>query len=275
MPALSFYIPRDLPTNSQGIRIRLQAFSPMIRNMRKPILLGAAAAGLAVALVAGGAYVYYFSGLRTAPPQLGLSTPSASAATATATTTPTTGLAGKWTVIPGSVIGYRVKELFVGQTSKHEAVARTSTVSGGLTATGDSSTGFQVTAITLIAGLANLHSVDSVAGRDVTQRDGVVSRQIGVRQFPTATFTATSASVPGSVTTGQVDLTVTGKLTIHGVTKDVTVKTKAQMSGDKVEMAGSTSINMGDYGVSPPQVGFVTVDSSVLIEFDLFMTKAA
>jgi hypothetical protein len=47
------------------------------------------------------------------------------------------------------------------------------------------------------------------------------------------------------------------------------------MTGNKVEIAGSTSIDMGDYGVSPPQVGFVTVDSAVLIEFDLFMTKAA
>jgi polyisoprenoid-binding protein YceI len=250
----------------------LQAFSPMIRSMRKPILLAAAAILVLAALVAGGAYVYYFSGLRSAPPQLGLSAiPTASATTVT----PATGLAGKWTIAKGSVVGYRVKELFVGQPSKHEAVSRTSTVSGGLTATGDSSTGFKVADITFSAGLANLHSVDSVIGRDVTQRDGVVSRQIDVRQFPTATFTATSASVPGGVAVGQVDIVVSGKLTIHGVTKDVTVKAKAQMRGDTVEIAGSTSIDMGDYGVSPPQVGFVTVDSAVVIEFDLFMTKAA
>jgi polyisoprenoid-binding protein YceI len=238
--------------------------------MRKPVVLAAAAAFVVLALVGGGTYVYYFSGLRSAPPQLSLSTPTASAATAT----PATGLAGQWTIGSGSVVGYRVKELFVGQTSQHEAVARTSTVSGGLTATGDS-TGFQVSNITFTAGLADLHSVDSVAGRDVTQRDGVVSRQIGVQQFPSATFTATSASVPAGVTTGQVDVTVPGKLTIHGVTKDVTVNAKAVMTGDKVEIAGSTSINMGDYGVSPPQFAFTTVDSTVLIEFDLFMTKAA
>jgi polyisoprenoid-binding protein YceI len=271
MPALCFAIFKSLPTNSQGIPIGLQAFSPMIRNMKKPVLLAAAAALVVLVLVGGGAYVYYFSGLRTAPAQLGLtSTPTASSATPI----PAAGLAGKWTIASGSVVGYRVKELFVGQTSKHEAVARTATVSGGLTATGDSS-GFQVSAITFTAGLADLHSVDSVAGRDVTQRDGVVYRQIDVQQFPTATFTATSASVPGSVTTGQVDITVTGKLTIHGVTKDVTVTAKAQMTGGKVEIAGSTSINMGDYGVSPPQFAFTTVDSTVLIEFDLFMTKAA
>lgn len=232
-------------------------------------MLAAAAVVAAVALVAGGTYVYYFSGLRTAPAQLGLTTTPTASAT---TPPPAAGLAGRWTITSGSIVGYRVKELFVGQASKHEAVSRTSTVSGGLTASGDS-TGFQVSAMTFTAGLADLHSADSVAGRNVTQRDGVVSRQIDVQRFPTATFTATSASVPGSVTTGQVDVTVTGELTIHGITKDVAVKAKAQMTGEKVEIAGSTSINMGDYGVSPPQVGFVTVDATVLIEFDLFLTK--
>ena len=240
--------------------------------MRRPIEIAGAAGQAAVVLVAAGAYVYYFSGLRSAPAQLGLATPSAT--TTTTPATPSTGLTGNWTIASGSIAGYRVKELFAGQASKHEAVARTSTVSGSLTAGGDS-TGYQVSALTLTVGLADLHSVDSVAGRNVTQRDGVVFRQMNVQQFPTATFTASSGSVPSAVTNGQVDVTVTGQLTIHGVTKEVTVKAKAQLVGDKAEIAGSTSIDMNDYGVSPPQVGFVTVDSAVLIEFDIFMTKAA
>jgi polyisoprenoid-binding protein YceI len=271
MPALFFVLYQEVPNQLQGNPHRPPSVVADDRRMRKPLVLGAAAALAAVALLAGGGYVYYFSGLRTAPAQLGL---SATPTTTTTTATPSAGLAGTWTVASGSVVGYRVKELFVGQASKHEAVARTSTVSGGLTATADS-TGYQVNALTFTAGLADLHSVDSVAGRDVTQRDGTVSRQLDVQQFPNATFTASSASVPNAVTSGQADVTVTGKLTVHGVTKDVTVKAKAQLVGDKVEIAGSTSIDMTDYGVSPPQVGFVTVDSAVLIEFDIFLTKAA
>jgi len=30
---------------------------------------------------------------------------------------------------------------------------------------------------------------------------------------------------------------------------------------------------MTDYGVSPPQAPFVTVDTALIIEFDVFMTK--
>jgi polyisoprenoid-binding protein YceI len=132
-----------------------------------------------------------------------------------------------------------------------------------------------VTGITFTAALTNLHSVDSVAGRDVTQRDSFVSRQMNLGQFPNATFTATSGSVPATGGSGPVDISAAGKLTIHGVTKDVTASGKAQLSGGKIEIAGNLSIDMTDYGVSPPSVPFTTVDSQVTIEFDLFLTKTA
>ena len=242
--------------------------------MRTRILVVLGALVVVIVLAGGAGYVYYFSGLRSAPAQLGLSaTPTATSNPSTTPTAPAS-LAGSWTVTPGSVAGYRIKELFVGQASKHEAVARTSAVTGGLTATGDSS-GYQLSALAFTANLTSLHSVDTVAGRDVSQRDGVVSRQLDVQQFPTATFTATSASVPGGITSQAVDVTVTGKLTIHGVSKDVTVKAKAQLEGGKAEIAGSTLIVMTDYGVSPPQVPFVTVDTNLLIEFDIFLTHSS
>src|SRR4030081_4055522 len=114
-------------------------------------LLVAGVAGVAVLALAGGAaYVYFFSALRSSPSALGLSaTPSS-----TAPGSPITSgsLAGSWTVTTGSVAGYRVKELFVGQTSKHEAVARTSTVSGSLTVSGDS-TAYLVSDVAITVGL--------------------------------------------------------------------------------------------------------------------------
>src|SRR5487761_3874 len=241
----------------------------------KTRLLVVIGALVAVIAAAGGAgYVYYFSGLRSAPAQLGLSATPTAATSAVTTPAAAATLTGSWTVTSGSVAGYRIMELFVGQASKHQAVARTSTITGGLTASGNSS-GYQVSSMTFTADLTSLHSVDSVAGRDVTQRDGVVSRQLDVQQFPTATFAATSASVPGAIASSPVDVTVTGKLTIHGVTRDVTVKAKAQLVGGKAEIAGSTSIAMTDYGVSPPFAPFVTVDPTLVIEFDIFLVRSA
>jgi polyisoprenoid-binding protein YceI len=237
--------------------------------MKVRILVAGVAGVAVVALAAGGAYVYFFSGLRSSPSPLALSTPTASASAA-----PAGGLAGTWTVTTGSVAGYRVKELFVGETSKHEAVAQTSTVSGSLTVGGDPS-GYQVTGITFTAALTGLHSVDSVAGRNVVQRDSYVSRQMNLQQFPDATFTASSGSVPATDGSGPVDVSAAGKLTIHGVTKNVAVTARAQLNGGKIEIVGNLSIDMTDYGVSPPSVPFTTVDSQVTIEFQLFLTKNA
>src|SRR5579872_4332651 len=104
--------------------------------MTRRLTYALVAAGVLVVLAGGGAYVYFFSGLRTSPQQLALqsASPTASASTSTA------GLAGKWTVGTGSLAGYRVNELFAGQSSKHQAVARTSGVSGSIHVTGDATT---------------------------------------------------------------------------------------------------------------------------------------
>jgi polyisoprenoid-binding protein YceI len=203
--------------------------------MRKGVV--AATAALVVVVVAGvGGYVYFFSNLRSSPTSLGLTASPGASPTATGAAS---DLAGTWTVTTGSQARYRVKELFAGQTAKHDAVAQTSSVSGSITVSGDAS-GYQAAAISVIA----------------------------------AKFTATSASVPGTVTTSRVDVTVTGALTIRGVTRPVTASAKAQFVGGKIEIAGSVAINMTDYGVTPPQVPFTTVDPAATIEFDIFLARA-
>src|SRR5213080_3525978 len=87
----------------------------MSRRLWIPIVAVAALALLGSA----GAYVYFFSGLRTSPPSLALASPGASPATDASAN------AGTWQIATGSVVGYRVKEQFVGQASSHEAVDRT------------------------------------------------------------------------------------------------------------------------------------------------------
>jgi len=236
--------------------------------MKRNLIVAAVAAVALIVVMGVAAYAYFFSGLRTSPASLGLSTPSA-----TSSPTATTGLSATWTVTTGSLAGYRVQELFAGETSKHLAVARTSTVTGGLTVSGNAS-GYQVSGITLTADLSTLHSVDQVAGRNVSQRDGIVARQLETQQIPLAMFTAASASVPGTVTSAPADVTLLGKLTIHGVTKDVTASAHAQVVGDRIEIAGTLTINMADYSVSPPRAPFVTVDPAATIEFDVFLARS-
>src|SRR6267143_183867 len=225
---------------------------------------------VALALLgSGGAYVYFFSGLRTSPPSLALASPSASPSAGASAN------AGSWQIASGSLIGYRVKEQFVGQTSSHEAVARTADVSGQVTIA-QSGSSYQMTSAKITVQLSGLASVDSVAGYNVTNRDRIVQRSLDVSSFPTAVFEAHSVTLPAGAETGQtVTGSAPGKLTIHGVAKDVTATLQLRVSGGTSQIAGSIVTNMTDYGISPPSVGFTTVQPAVTLEFQLSLTQTA
>lgn len=242
--------------------------------MSKKLWIPVAAAAVLLVVAAAGAYAYFFSGLRTSPSALTLTSPTATAsASSTAVTAPASG--GTWQISSGSVVGYRVKEQFVGQSSSHEAVARTGDVTGTVSITQNGTT-YQMSAAMVTVQLSGLASVDSVAGYNVTNRDRIVQGSLDVRDFPTAVFKAQSVVLPAGVETGQaVTVSVPGQLTVHGVTKDVTASVQLRVTGTTAQIAGSISTNMTDFGVSPPTIGFTTVQPAVTIEFQLNLTQSA
>jgi polyisoprenoid-binding protein YceI len=241
--------------------------------MRRTLWIGLGALVLLVLLAGAGGYAYFFSGLRTAPEPLALASPSPGA-TPSASPATAGALTGTWTVTSGSQAGYRVKEQFVGQTSQHEAVARTSAVSGDVTLHQGAS-GLQATSLQFTAQVGQLKSVDSVAGYNVTNRDRIVQGALQAGQFPTASFQADTVALPDTLSAGQaVTLTVPGKITIKGVTKDATATVQVQVQGSGAQVAGSVPANMADFGISPPQVPFTKSESAVTIEFQLVLTKA-
>jgi polyisoprenoid-binding protein YceI len=241
--------------------------------MSRRLWIPIAAVAALVVLGGAGAYTYFFSGLRTSPSALALASPSPSASTTP--TASTTAGAGVWQIASGSLAGYRVKEQFVGQTSTHEAVARTSDVTGQVSIT-QSGTSYHMTSAKVTVQLANLASVDQVAGYNVTNRDRIVQRSLDISSFPTAVFTAQSVTLPAGAESGQtVTVSVPGQLTIHGVTKNVTATMQLRVTGNTAQIAGSISTNMADFGISPPSVGFTTVQSAVTIEFQVNLTGGA
>jgi polyisoprenoid-binding protein YceI len=240
--------------------------------MPRRVWIPIAAVAALFALGGAGTYAYFFSGLRTSPSALSLASPSPSASAA-ASTSPATG--GAWQITTGSLVGYRVKEQFVGQSSAHEAVARTGDVTGTVAITQSGST-YEMTSATVTVQLAGLASVDSVAGYNVTNRDRIVQRSLDVGTYPIAVFKAHGVALPAGVETGQaVTVSVPGQLTVHGVTKDVTATLQLRVSGNAAQIAGTVSTNMTDFGVSPPSIGFTTVQAAVTIEFQLNLTATA
>ena len=249
----------------------------MTRRLLIPVL------ALVAILVLGGAaagYVYFFSGLRSSPAALSFASPSpAASATSSTSASPTpaataTGFAGSWQVASGSIAGYRVKEQFVGQTSTHEAVARTNAVTGQIAIT-QAGGAYQLAGGTITVDLSGLASIDSVAGYNVVNRDRIVQQALQTGQFPTATLLLSPVAIPSAAAGGQtVSLQVTGSLTIHGVTKPVTATVQLRVAGGVPQVVASVQTNMTDFGVSPPSIGFTTVQPAVTIEAQIAFSRA-
>lgn len=133
-------------------------------------------------------------------------------------------------------------------------------------------TGLRVSAAAFEADLTQLQSDDG-------RRDNRI-RSMGVEsdRFPTAMFTLTApVSVGADALTGTaVDVSLTGDLTIHGVTKAVTIAGQARLNGDRIEIVAALTFPFTDFGMTPPSVGsFVEVQNDATLEILLSLEKAA
>lgn len=197
---------------------------------------------------------------------------SAEASAASAADGPVTpdSLAGAWAVTEGSVVGYRVREQLGGVTALTDAVGRTSDVTGQATLAGAGDS-VQVTAASFTADVTTLKS-------DNDRRDARI-RQMGIESdsYPEASFTLTAPiDVPAPALTGATaQVTLTGDLTIHGVTKPVSIPAQARLTDGVVEIVGSLTFPFADFGMTPPSVGdFVKVEPDATLEFLLRLARA-
>jgi polyisoprenoid-binding protein YceI len=182
--------------------------------------------------------------------------------------TPAT-LAANWIVGEGSVAGYRVREKLARLPAKSDAVGRTNDVTGAVVIEGEGDT-LTVTAVDLTVDVTTLLS-------DSDRRDGQIKqRGLETAKFPTATFELTRPiAIPAEALTGSpVTVEATGDMTIHGVTRTVTIPIDAQLNADQIELVGSYFFPMADFAIDPPSfAGIVEVDPDATLEFQLFLTR--
>jgi polyisoprenoid-binding protein YceI len=178
-------------------------------------------------------------------------------------------LAGTWSVADGSVVGYRVREQLGGVSALTDAVGRTSAVGGSATLelAGDS---VRVVGASFEADLTRLVS-------DNARRDNRI-RTSGLESdaFPIATFVLAEAiGVPGEALAGAtVDVTLTGDLTIHGVTRRVSITGQARLNGSRIEVVGALTFPFADFKMTPPDIaGFVRVEDDATLELLLSLAR--
>jgi len=89
-------------------------------------------------------------------------------------------------------------------------------------------------------------------------------------QYPEIVFRSTH--VTGKTTgSNQYDLKVTGDLTLHGVTRQITIPTKVTVMGNDLRAQGEFSINRGDFKVKATSAvhGLVRIRDKVKFTFDI------
>ena len=252
--------------------------------MTRPRILAA----LVILLLAGGvgAYVAYDQILRgdSAPP---LAFPSSSAAAAASSGTEASAatsadpaassaagadgdVAGTWTVTTGTEAGYRVRERLANLDAESDAVGRTTDVTGSIVVAVDGAK------TTLSEGSIEVNTTSITS--DKSMRDNRLRSQgLETDNFPTASFKLTQpVEVPAAALAGTAtDITLVGDLTLHGVTKSVQIPGQAKLADGTVQVLGSISFPLSDYGIVAPNVGgfVISVADQGALEFVAVFAK--
>ncbi|KGH45794.1 hypothetical protein IN07_15115 [Modestobacter caceresii] len=212
--------------------------------------------GGAVAVVAAGAIggpLVYAALEEDAPPA-----PTVQAQPEEVALTPDTD--GTWTIAPSSTAGYRVDEVLNGAdvtvAGVTDQVTGTVVVSDGDLA--DADVTVDVASITTDSGR-----------RDSYFRDNVMD----VDANPTATFSVIEVADLPEVTGTPVTVPVTGELTLAGVTQQVQTEISVVRTAEGIDVSGSVPVTFDDYGIDPPNLGFVRVEDQGAVEFLLHLAR--
>ena len=244
---------------------------------------------VAVIAVGVGGYLAYDTFLRgDSTPALTLPSTSPDA-TADATTEPSTSadagastdpaaspdagadgeLAGTWTITE-AIAGYRVREQLANLPAESDAVGRTSDVTGSITLDGGGD------AVQLTGGTIDVDTTTITS--DERMRDNRMRNQgLQTDSFPTASFVITQpVDIPAAALAGTAsDLTLTGDLTLHGVTKAVEIPAQAQLVDGTIQVVGSLGFPLSDFDIVAPNVGgfIVSIADDGTLEFSATFAK--
>ena len=220
----------------------------------------------AVAVVAVGLFVYFGLLSNDSPKEFSLEGSTNNSAAAP----PAGELAGTWT-ISGGEAGYRVREKLANLPAQSDAVGRTSAITGQVTISEDGGSHR--------AKNANFTVDVSKLKSNEDKRDNRI-RSIGLEtdKYPQATFAAAGPiDIPGDAVDGKaVTVQADGDMTMHGVTKKVSIPLQVQRSGDKIRIVGNYDFTWDEFGMTAPSVQpFVSVTGNPKLEFDVMLSKQA
>lgn len=179
----------------------------------------------------------------------------------------TVSAAGPWTftVQSSSKTTVRVREVLAQIRAPGDAVLTATGMKGSFTL---NTHGTFAASSKITADLTTLRS-------DQSQRDGFIKdNTLETRRFPSAEFVPEKLSgvmlpLPAS---GEMKLTVSGKMTLHGKTKDVSFTVAARREGSKLTATATAdpAWKFADFGMTVPRVASVlSIEDDIRVEISL------
>ena len=233
---------------------------------------------IAVVVVAAGAF-WWFVMRSDSPEKLSVGGNSTTTEAGGSSEPVTPGsIDGTWSVSTDaeSTIGFRIKEDFAGGLTDHEAVGRSTAVSGSIAIEGT-----EVTEGEFVVDLTEIEFTDSPGLPVGNRARAMQDRGLQTNTFPEASFKLTSPLDFGQEPeVGKtIDSTITGELTLHGVTKSVTVQAQAVYNGATIEIGTNPDelpeIVLADFEITPPSGGpIASVADTGTFEFLVTLTKS-
>ena len=160
-----------------------------------------------------------------------------------------------------SFVGFRIQEELARGIGEVTAVGRTPKVDGTLNFVKGSLVEAEITA-------------DLTALRtDRSMRDSKVQSALNTSTHPSAVFTLDKEiSINNEKVT---ESSVSGSLTVNGLTNQVEVELQAQLVGEIMTVVGKFEIALSDYQVEAPSASIVvSVEDTAIVEFQLFFVEA-
>jgi polyisoprenoid-binding protein YceI len=95
-----------------------------------------------------------------------------------------------------------------------------------------------------------------------SNRDSHAMEVVDALTYPEAGFTG------GAITHNGDSISVAGKVTFHGVTKDATMRGMISWSPEKVNVRGGFSLSLTEFGIERPSLLMIPVSDSLRFELD-------
>lgn len=123
---------------------------------------------------------------------------------------------------------------------------------------------------------ASLEETDPVF---TPQQKAIINKEVNeivleTAKYPEITFRSTD--IRGALRNGAFDVKVTGDITMHGVTRSITIPATVTVDGDTFRARGHFSLNRKRFGVNATEAfhGLVKVRHTLRFEFDIIGRRA-